>query len=89
MCPIEALTELLFPVEPEVADNDDDLAYECNPEDRGCHWAALESLLKVPCRGIGEDTARAYAVRSCSSRNHDADTSNDLSKRKRGANVQT
>lgn len=83
----EALTKLLLPVEPEVTDDDDELRYECNPEGDGRHWAALESLLKVPCRSVGEDTARANAIRGGSSRNHDADTSNDLRKRKRGANV--
>lgn len=86
-CSIEALTELLLPVEPEVTDNNDDLTDECNPEGSGCHWAALESLLKVPCRGIGEDAARAKLRQSRSPRNHDADTPNDLSERKRGANV--
>ena len=85
----EELTELLLPVEPEVADNYNDLTYECNPEGSGCHWAALESLLKVPCRRIREDSAWANVVRSSSSRNHDADGTDDLSKRKRGADVQT
>jgi len=82
------LTELLLPVEPEVADNDDELTDERSPEGNRRHWAALESVLEVPCRGIGEDTARTNAIRSGSSRSHDAYTPNELSKCKRGANVQ-
>jgi hypothetical protein len=50
------LTKLLPAVEPEIPNDDDELASKCNPEGGRSHWASFQSILEIPRPRIWEDT---------------------------------
>jgi len=50
------LTKLLPAVEPEIPNDDDELASKCNPEGGRSHWASFQSVLEIPRPRIWEDT---------------------------------
>ncbi len=61
---INQLTKLLPAVEPEIANDDDELANECNPERSGSHRTPTQSiLLKVPFSRVWKDAFWTNPVR--------------------------
>ena len=83
------LTKLFLAVEPEVTDDDYELANEGYPERRGCQWATLEAVLEVPLRCVRENALWTYPVWCSCASDHDADRTDHLRERKGGAHVQT
>ena len=85
----ERRTKLLLSVEPEVAEYNDKLADQGDPE-QGCrHGTALEPIFEVPLRRVGEDAFWADGVGCCCTRDHHADRSDDLREGERCADVQS
>lgn len=73
-------TKLLFAVEPEVSDNNDDLAYQGKPERSGRHRTSSQAVFKVPSSHVGENAPGADSIGSSRTSNHDTNGTNDLSK---------
>ena len=82
-------TKLFLAVEPEVTDNDHELADEGDPERRGRKWTAHEAVLKVPLCRVWEDAPRPYTIRCCRARDHDTYRTNNLCEGERGADVES
>ena len=52
----DRLTKLLLAIEPEIPNDDDELASECNPEGGRSHGAPTQPILEVPLSRIWKDT---------------------------------
>ena len=77
---ISQLTKLLLAVEPEIPNNDNELADECNPERSRSHRAPLQPLLEVPLTRIWKDAFRTNPIRGSGTSNHHTDRPDNLRK---------
>jgi len=81
--------KLLLAIEPEVTNDDDDLAYQCQPERSGSHGTSFQPILEIPSSHIWENAPGANSIWGCCPGDHYTNRANNLSKCKRCADVKS
>ena len=86
---LQARTKLLLAIEPEVTNNNHQLADEGDPENRESDHALANAVREAPLRCVGEDLDRSLPIRCDSSGDDDNHSAKQLRECESSAHMET